>query len=116
MLPAQLAIFRSVIKSDPGHALAHHGLGCLELLTAQKLAPEENKNIQKALELLPDVQALFIENETRFADAYLDKQAEMLFADAGEEGTAIKRDYKIHQLANQAAHYRSSNSHYEKIS
>jgi len=105
-----IAKFRSVIESDQGHALAHHGLGCLELLKAQKLAPQENKNIQKALELLPDVQELFIENETRFADAYLDKQAEFLFADAGEEGTLLKKEFKIRQLGSQAAHYRGQQS------
>lgn len=85
--------FQSVIKSDSKFALAYHGLGCLELLKAQRLAPEENQNIQQALELLPDVQDLLIENETSFADAYLDKQAELLYADAGKEGTTIGVNY-----------------------
>jgi tetratricopeptide (TPR) repeat protein len=99
------ARFLSVIDLDNKHALAHHGLGCLELLKAQEMDPEKNKNIEKALELLPNAKELFIENHVRFADAYLEKQAAVLIADAGEEGTAIKKDYKISQLSAQYKKY-----------
>ncbi|MCP4371740.1 MAG: hypothetical protein GY797_27020 [Deltaproteobacteria bacterium] len=94
--------FTSVKETYKNFALAYHGLGCLELLQAQKLAPEDNENIQKALELLPEVLQLLIENESRFADAFLDKQADILFTDAGEKGTYLKKDFKIRGLADRA--------------
>ncbi|MCK5616360.1 hypothetical protein KAR91_81615 [Candidatus Pacearchaeota archaeon] len=86
--------FQSVIKSDSSFALAYHGLGCLELLKVQKLAPVENPNIRKAFELMPVIQDLFLENEARFEDAYLDKQAKALVADIVGEGTTIEKTWQ----------------------
>lgn len=85
--------FQSIIKSDPGFALAYHGLGCLELLKKQQMLPEENQNFQKALGLLPGGHDLLIINEARFKDIIFDKQTAALFADTGREGTTIRVNY-----------------------
>ena len=87
--------FMVVHEINPDFALAFHGLGCLELLISKTIAvPEDNINIRRAIELIPGLTNILVENETKYLSDALDKQSKILFADAGTEGTAIQRVYK----------------------
>jgi len=93
--------FLAVLEVNPDFALAYHGLGCIGLLNSKIIAaPEENKSIRHALELLPSLAELFIENETKYIGNALDKQAKTIIADAGSEGTAIQKEYKLTEKIN----------------
>ncbi|MCD4811194.1 tetratricopeptide repeat protein [bacterium] len=95
--------FLAVLKVNPDFALAYHGLGCLELLESKGMVfPEDINNIQKALDLLPTGHDILIDNEASFVDAFLEKQSELRFTYANKEGTALKREYKLHALADRA--------------
>ncbi len=88
--------FQAVLEVNPDFALAYHGLGCIELLEAKERAvPEENENMQHALELQPDLMGLFVANEALYSTAVIDKQAETLYANAGSEGTSLQRQYQL---------------------
>jgi len=88
------------LKNKSQFALAYHGLGCIELLKFQKLNTDENENINKAIELCPVLQHLFIENENRFKNSYIDKQADLLFSSSNKEGTTLeKKIYKIQSFS-----------------
>ena len=95
--------FEEVLKINPNFGLAYHGLGCLELLESQNMfAPEDNEQLQKALELLPETLNLLIANESRYTSALIDKQAQVLYAEVGEEGSYIKKTYEVKEMANKA--------------
>lgn len=95
--------FLGVLKINPSCALAFHGLGCMELLESRDVvSPEDNRNIQMALNALPEAVDLFVANETRYIEAAIGKQADTMYADSGSQGTALKREYRIQALANAA--------------
>lgn len=103
--------FLAVLKVNPDFALAYHGLGCLELLESKNIAiPEENLNIQKAIELLPETIELLISNETKYFSATYDKQAGTLLAKSGEEGAYLKKEFKIQQLTNKYNNHKQRQS------
>lgn len=104
--------FLAVLKVNHDFALAYHGLGCLELLESKNIAiPEKNTNIQNALKSLPDSMETLTANEIKYINSAIDKQAEYLFADPGEEGTMLKKEFKIQQLSSKYRQYEQQRTH-----
>ncbi|KAA3609118.1 MAG: hypothetical protein DWQ01_09880 [Planctomycetota bacterium] len=95
--------FQTAIQIDPEFATAHHGLGCLELLAGR----EDSEHFDKAMQLLPEAQPIFLVNETRYYAAQVERQSEEMFADAGELATSLQKTFEARQFASRASDFRN---------